>query len=156
MVCFALAMSLAELVTLASLVTLITTFWLDSWASPNTHTLSLRKTVRRINSIHNPARHCVRAYLLFVAVVLFGLVGPGAVRLKAQANDPLSDLGVPPFLTTVPVESGWIGMANGNLHLEIPLASFPQRGRPPITLALAYDSQIWLQYGCCVNGGTFG
>jgi len=112
--------------------------------------------VRQIYSIHNPTRHCVRAYVLFVAIVLCGLLGPGAVRLKAQANDPLSDLGVPPFLTTLPVENGWIGMANGNLHLEIPLASFPQRGRPPITIALAYESTIWPDCSICFTGPTAG
>ena len=112
--------------------------------------------MRRINAIHNPARHCVRAYVLFVAIVLFGLLGPGAGRLKAQVNDPLSDLGVPPFSTNFPVENGWIGMANGNLHLEIPVASYPQRGRSPITIALAYDSTVWPQCSICIAGPTAG
>jgi hypothetical protein len=91
--------------------------------------------------------------LLAVAIVILGLITLGATRSNAQVIDALSDLGVPPFLTALPVESGWIGMANGNLHLEIPLASYPQRGRPPITLSLAYDSTIWAQCGGCLSAG---
>src|SRR5690348_10733587 len=110
--------------------------------------------MRRNNT--RPARHGVGGCLLPVAIVILGLLGPGSACLMSQANDPLSDLGVPPFLTTLQVESGWIGMANGNLHLEIPLASYPQRGRPPITIALAYDSTIWPQCSTCFAELTRG
>ena len=43
-----------------------------------------------------------------------------------------------------PFELGFVNVANGNLHIEIPLASFPQRGSAPtLTYKLVYDSRIW-------------
>jgi RHS repeat-associated protein len=38
---------------------------------------------------------------------------------------------------------GFTNVANGNLHLEIPLASFPQRGSLTYNARLVYDSLIW-------------
>jgi len=39
---------------------------------------------------------------------------------------------------------GFVNVANGNVHLEIPVGSFTQRGNlPPLTIKLAYDSRIW-------------
>jgi RHS repeat-associated protein len=40
---------------------------------------------------------------------------------------------------------GFIETADGSLHMEIPLGSFPQRGsdNPPIVYRLVYDSDIW-------------
>ncbi len=87
--------------------------------------------------------------LLFIVCILC-LLGPGVRPVRGQAADPLADLGIPPFSVNLPVENGWISAATGNLHLEIPMGSFPQRSGPPITLALVYDSAIWVnQNGCC-------
>jgi hypothetical protein len=41
---------------------------------------------------------------------------------------------------------GFVDAASGNLHLEIPLGSFPQRGGTTVNLKLAYDSHIWTPY----------
>jgi hypothetical protein len=38
-------------------------------------------------------------------------------------------IGRPTFTTPSPVEMGFVNLANGNLHLEIPLGSFRERGR---------------------------
>ncbi|HKS80569.1 MAG TPA: RHS repeat-associated core domain-containing protein [Candidatus Acidoferrales bacterium] len=35
--------------------------------------------------------------------------------------------------------------ANGNLHIEIPIASIPERGSVPFVAKLVYDSHIWQQ-----------
>jgi RHS repeat-associated protein len=51
--------------------------------------------------------------------------------------------GMPTFTTAIPVEMGFTNVANGNLHLEIPLASFPQRGSLTYNARLVYDSLIW-------------
>ena len=41
-------------------------------------------------------------------------------------------------------KSGIVDAATGNLHLEIPLGSFPQRGgSAPLVPKLIYDSHIW-------------
>lgn len=58
--------------------------------------------------------------------------------------------GTPTFTTAIPVEMGFVNAANGNLHLEIPLASFPQRGRLTYNARLIYDSSIWT-----VNGSAW-
>ena len=51
--------------------------------------------------------------------------------------------GAPTFTTAVPVEMGFTNISNGNLHLEIPIASFPQRGKLQYNARLVYDSLIW-------------
>ena len=65
----------------------------------------------------------------------------GAMPAKAQTY--LQSVGVPSFATELPVENGFINAANGNLHLEIPLGSFPQRSGAPDKIVLMYDSAIW-------------
>lgn len=52
-------------------------------------------------------------------------------------------VGTPTFTTAIPVEMGFVNAANGNLHIEIPLASFPQRGSLQYNARLVYDSLIW-------------
>jgi hypothetical protein len=51
--------------------------------------------------------------------------------------------GLPTFTTGIPVELGFTNISNGNLHLEIPLASYPQRGSLVYSARLVYDSLIW-------------
>jgi YD repeat-containing protein len=54
-----------------------------------------------------------------------------------------NEAGKPTFTSTFPVENGFIDLANGNLHLEIPLVSYAQRGSLPFGAKLVYDSRIW-------------
>lgn len=61
----------------------------------------------------------------------------------AVGQDYLTRVGRPTFSTPEPVELGFIDLSNGNLHLEIELGSFPQRGRIPYSARLIYDSRIW-------------
>jgi hypothetical protein len=67
--------------------------------------------------------------------------------VTAKAQTYLQNVGVPPFTTKLPVENGFINAANGNLHLEIPLGSYPQRGGPPDKIVLMYDSAFWAANG---------
>ncbi len=60
-----------------------------------------------------------------------------------SAQSYLLQTGRPTFSTTWPVHSGFINIPNGNLHLEIPLATFPQRGGHTFSAKLVYDSRIW-------------
>ncbi len=78
---------------------------------------------------------------IFSLVALIWLLGASAVKVGAQTY--LQNMGVPPFTTMIPVESGFVNAANGNLHLEIPLGSYPQRGGRVDKVALMYDSAIW-------------
>jgi len=67
---------------------------------------------------------------------------------SARAQSYIYATGSPTFTTAEPVELGFINLANGNLHIEIPLTSPPQRGTIPFSAALVYDSRIW------INGGS--
>jgi hypothetical protein len=60
-----------------------------------------------------------------------------------QAQTYLNSTGVPTFATTSKVENGFVNLGNGNLHLEIDLGSFPQRGPIKLGAKLVYDSRIW-------------
>ena len=55
----------------------------------------------------------------------------------------LLETGTPTFATTEPVPMGFINIANGNLHIEIPIATVPQRGGRPFVAKMVYDSRIW-------------
>ncbi len=61
----------------------------------------------------------------------------------ATAQDNVLQAGSPTFTTAWPVTLGFIDVSNGNLHLEIPLGTFPQRAGRTFTARLAYDSRIW-------------
>src|SRR3972149_3748509 len=75
----------------------------------------------------------------FIAVIL--LLGFGTP--KADAQSYLQNVGTPSFTTSLPVENGFFNLSNGNLHLEIPFASYPQRAGRQYRAALVYDSAIW-------------
>jgi len=78
---------------------------------------------------------------ILVIVAFVWLLGPAS---RGWAQTYLQNVGVPTFATNIPVENGSVNAANGNLHLEIPLGSFPQRGGSTLRVALMYDSAIWL------------
>lgn len=62
----------------------------------------------------------------------------------ALAQSYVYDTGSPTYGVNFPVPNGLINVANGNVHLEIPLATFTQRGNlPPLSIKLVYDSRIW-------------
>lgn len=48
------------------------------------------------------------------------------------------------FSENVPVEFGFVDLANGNLHLEIPLADPAQRGALRYNARFVYDSRVWM------------
>ena len=50
---------------------------------------------------------------------------------------------MPPFTTALPVEQGFLDAANGDLHIQVPFGTFPERGGRPFIAGLAYDSRIW-------------
>jgi hypothetical protein len=65
------------------------------------------------------------------------------VPITSLAQAYLTQVGNTPFSTRVPVEMGYYDASTGNLHLEIPLGSWPARGSHGLTAALVYDSRIW-------------
>ena len=62
----------------------------------------------------------------------------------ASAQTPyLLQPGAPTFTSADPFELGYVNVANGDVHVEIPLSASPQRGRNGFTFKLVYDSNIW-------------
>jgi RHS repeat-associated protein len=90
---------------------------------------------------HLPWILICRAFCLFGFLSIFVMT---TAVVEAQQNSYLNNIGVPTFSVSVPIENGRINIANGNLHLEIPLeGSFPQRGGGSFQSALMYDSALW-------------
>lgn len=84
-------------------------------------------------------RYCVPLLHIAAALCLSGLVGG-----LASAQNYLNAIGQTTYTAPEPADSGFVETANGNLHLEIPLGTFPQRGTgQPVTLRMVYDSNIW-------------
>ncbi len=70
----------------------------------------------------------------------------GFASMALAQGDPeyyLLRAGSPTWTTAAGVERGFVNLANGNLHLEIPLASSPQRGSASFSARLVDDSRIW-------------
>src|SRR5207248_5875610 len=76
-------------------------------------------------------------------VILFCTILISLMPKRAEAQDYIYSIGLPPFTTALPVESGFINLSNGNLHIEIPLASQTQRGTLSLNERLVYDSRVW-------------
>lgn len=92
-------------------------------------------------------------HVLFAACIsLFALVLLQAPA-TAQVNTYLDETGVPTFTTAMPVEAGFINLANGNMHLEIPIASYPQRGKTSYSARMAFESRVWRINPNAINGG---
>lgn len=82
-----------------------------------------------------------RLRLASLAVLWLLCIGTRSTVLEAQSY--LSTTGSPSFGAPYPVEMGTIDAASGNLHLDIPLGSYPQRGGATANLSISYDSHIW-------------
>src|SRR5882757_6187234 len=86
-------------------------------------------------SILEVLRHGGSRSLPLVAVLW--LLTAGSQVTKAQT-------GQRPFVAPEPVELGFVESATGDLHLEFPFGSFPQRAsNQPTTYRLVYDSNFW-------------
>jgi len=97
-----------------------------------------------------PVRKAVSASFFRVSALLTVVLSTIIPASVARAQSYLNATGTPTFTTALPVEMGFVNVANGNLHLEIPLASFPQRGTLRYNARLVYDSSIWKN-----SGGTW-
>jgi RHS repeat-associated protein len=86
---------------------------------------------------------------LVSCVVLFA-----SIAIAQEPWDYLGVLGTTNFSQDVPVELGFVDLTNGNLHLEIPIASPPQRGALKYNARFVYDSRIWIPNLFC-SGSCF-
>jgi RHS repeat-associated protein len=68
-----------------------------------------------------------------------------AAAVSAPAQDYLNAVGTPAFTAADPFELGFVNLANGDLHLDVPMmAAPPQRGKLQYTdNVFSYDSRIW-------------
>lgn len=82
-----------------------------------------------------------RGFLVVSLFALIVLACPGGV----SAQSYYYGFGSYPWSVPLPVPGGYVDAANGNLHMEIPIASIAERGRVPYVAKLVYDSHIWQQ-----------
>lgn len=82
---------------------------------------------------------------LFVALTVFLILSTATIA-RAQ-RDNFYEYGQYHWTVPLPVERGYVDASNGNLHIEIPIASIPERGHIPYTASLVYDSHIWNTVG---------
>src|SRR5579885_1357416 len=78
-----------------------------------------------------------------LAAALFCLTCLMALKSQIHAQSYLYATGNPSFSTQIPIENGFINVNNGEIHIEIPLAQHPQRGKLQLNERLIYDSRIW-------------
>lgn len=81
-------------------------------------------------------RYSSRTSLSLLFLILF-------ITANAVAQNYLYGTGSQTWGINIPVENGFINVANGQVHLEIPIATLPQRGSLPLQERLVYDSRIW-------------
>jgi hypothetical protein len=82
---------------------------------------------------------CRQAKIFFAALLI-----PVLFASSATGQNYLTSTGIPSFAAAQPVGLGIVDASSGNLHLSIPLGSYPQRGTSqPEPITLEYDSNIW-------------
>lgn len=84
----------------------------------------------------------MKAALCLAGSAVLSLLSLGVPAL-AQ-NNYLYAIGNTNFGVNIPIEDGFINVANGEVHLEIPLANQAQRGNLKLDERLVYDSRIWM------------
>lgn len=80
--------------------------------------------------------------MILRSLALFCLYA-GLSFATAHSQDYLYATGSPAFSTQLPIDHGFVQVNNGEIHLEIPLPSAPQRGDFTSSQKLVYDSRIW-------------
>src|SRR5438445_77578 len=78
----------------------------------------------------------------FLAVMLLTVFGLAGINVRAQTY--LQNAGMPTFTTSLPIQNGFINVANGTLHLSVPFGRYPQRGNVKADFMFTYDSNLWL------------
>jgi RHS repeat-associated protein len=82
----------------------------------------------------------IRKFLLSASLIT--LCANGILRGQTTLDAVIS---APKGAPTIPVRNGYFNVYTGNLHLEIPITSTPQRGMGPQGVKLVYDSGgFWL------------
>ncbi len=104
----------------------------------------LRESIRT-NSIPDPIGSLDLAHSRCILLWMVALLGTALMHpITSWAQyDYLRQHGHPSWLVLEPVEMGSVNLANGNLHLEIPVYASRQRGSLPYSIRLTYDSRIW-------------
>lgn len=72
--------------------------------------------------------------------VLLALAGAALVMPTARGQAGPQFEGTPDHTVAIPVPMGFVSATTGHLHLEIPIASIPQRGSDPIVTKFIYDT----------------
>ena len=80
------------------------------------------------------------------------LVFPLALVLLFLVPDAFAQ-GIPWYTIPLPVPGGFVDVMSGNLHLEIPVASVPERNGDPLVAKMTYDS--YPGYHFDYNGSGF-
>jgi hypothetical protein len=86
---------------------------------------------------------CAKLTLSCRTLIAFAIMLMILLSCASSAQTYLNATGTPTFVTLSTVENGFVNFGNGNLHLEIDLGTFPQRGRVKLAAKLVYDSRIW-------------
>ncbi len=81
---------------------------------------------------------------VFLCLLIFSLLAfTPSLRGQVNNNDYLDRIGMPSFAPLQTVDSGYVNIPNGNLHLEVPIGSFIQRGGKSLDVKLVYDSRVY-------------
>ena len=83
---------------------------------------------------------------------MFWLVLSLGISFQLHSQTTEFSPGNPTASAMIPVESGFINLANGNLHLDIPFATYNLRGGLVRHAGFVYDSSIW--HGVTNTGGS--
>jgi RHS repeat-associated protein len=81
----------------------------------------------------------------YILVVFFAAVASLFCVAPLSAQAYFQQFGNNPSTAPLPVPGGYMDASNGNLHIEIPIASIAERGHVPYVAKLVYDSHIWQQ-----------
>jgi hypothetical protein len=79
-----------------------------------------------------------RAGCFLIAALLLLTAAPSSGQVPGYLQT-----GIPPNTTMLKVPLGFVHVINGNVHLEIPIASLPERGGDSDVAKFVYDTTIY-------------
>lgn len=105
--------------------------------------------------LRNSTSLAVHFLAAFFSLIFLPITGQLASAQSAP-NTYQAEIGKPNWAVKVPVPDGFVNVANGNLHIEIPISSTSQRNGKVLVTKFEYDSALYQHSGSRLYPGIVG
>jgi hypothetical protein len=89
------------------------------------------------------ARRLLTSLFLVCSWLAVPQQSPASTLVNPYPSSYLDANGLQVWGINLPIDHGYINVANGDVHLELPLGNHPQRGGVNVNESIVYDSRFW-------------